>query len=170
MPTPARIPLPGADLLLFDSLRLEDEAGLLDRLIRDTPWRQEDITLFGRTHRQPRLVAWYGDPGASYRYSGIDNEPLPWTPGLRDLRRRVEEACGAGFNSVLLNYYRDGRDAMGMHADDEPELGPRPVIASLSLGATRRLRFVHRRREEAPLGLSLPSGSRLVAAHVWQCW
>jgi alkylated DNA repair dioxygenase AlkB len=118
--------------------------------------------VFGKTHPQPRLVAWYGDPGTRYSYSGIDHEPLPWTKALQRLRRQVADVCGYGFNSVLLNYYRDGRDSMGMHADDEPELGPRPVIASVSLGEPRPFRLVHRRREAESLSLPLPSGSLLL--------
>jgi alkylated DNA repair dioxygenase AlkB len=109
------------------------------------------------------LTAWYGDSTAAYTYSGLTLEPLPWTTLLASLRARVEALTEATFNSVLLNYYRDNRDAMGMHADDEPELGERPVIASLSLGATRTLVFRHKtRRDLAPVKIPLPSGSLLL--------
>src|SRR5262249_13523909 len=84
---------------------------------------------------------WYGDRGASYVYSGLRNEPQPWTPALSELRAGVEASAAHTFNSVLLNYYRDGNDSMGWHRDNEPELGPRPLIASVTLGATRRFRF-----------------------------
>lgn len=161
-PTP--LPVSDAQLLLFPRLGLgEDDQVLLGQLIDHTPWRQDDITLFGKTHRQPRLVAWYGDPGASYTYSGIRHEPLPWTPTLQQLRQRVQAAAGHKFNSVLLNYYRDERDSMGLHADDEPELGPRPVIASLSLGETRRIYFKHKtRRDVETVSYNLPSTSLLI--------
>jgi alkylated DNA repair dioxygenase AlkB len=93
-PTP--LPVSDAQLLLFPRLDLgEDDRVLLWQLIDHTPWRQDDITLFGKTHRQPRLVAWYGDPGASYTYSGIRHEPLPWTSTLQQLRQRVQAAAGA---------------------------------------------------------------------------
>ena len=134
-------------------------------LIEQTPWRQDPITLFGKTHLQPRLHAWYGDSGARYRYSGLALEPLAWTPLLASIRSQVEAICNAGFNSVLLNYYRDHRDSMGMHADDEPELGPAPVIASLSFGEQRPLRFKHRHdRRVDPVKLPLAHGSLLVMA------
>lgn len=156
------IPLPGASLSLFTGIGL-DTAPLLEALIAETPWQAEDITLFGKTHPQPRLVAWYGDPGTAYTYSGIRHEPLPWTAQLTSLKAKVEACCEQSFNSVLLNYYRNGRDSMGMHADDETELGPEPVIASLSLGEQRKLRFRHKRDKSVPgIDLPLPSGSLLV--------
>ncbi len=167
--TPGKdIPLPGAQLTLYHHVIPDDGEVLLARLINDVAWRQERITLFGKSHLQPRLSAWYGDPTASYRYSGLDNSPQPWTPELLTLRERVQAICGQRFNSVLLNQYRDGNDAMGMHADDESELGPAPAIASLSLGATRRMRFVHRQREFEPLALDLEHGSLLLMAGATQ--
>ena len=156
--------LPGADLTLLRQPGLGMPAPeLLARLLADTPWRQESITLYGKTHLQPRLLAWVGDPDAPYRYSGKTYQPLPWTGLLQGLRSQVEALAGASFNSVLLNYYRNQRDSMGLHADDEPELGQQPVIASLSLGEERVLYFRHKRdRDQRGLDLSLPSGSVLV--------
>lgn len=110
---------------------------------------------------QPRLSAWYADPGVCYRYSGIRLEDRPWHPRLAELRERLEAELGVSFNSVLCNAYRDGQDAMGWHADDEPELGTRPVIASLSLGHARTLRL--RPRTGGPsTGHFLESGSLLL--------
>ena len=110
---------------------------------------------------QPRLTAWYGDEGKTYVYSGIRNHPLPWTPLLLALKAKAEGFAESAFNSVLLNYYRDGGDSVGWHADNEPELGGRPVIASLSLGATRT--FELRRRTTGKVAkLPLTSGSILV--------
>lgn len=108
-------------------------------------WEERSIQIFGRRLLQPRLVAYYGDPGASYRYSGTLFEPRPWTSVLAQIRSRVEAAVGAPFNAVLCNLYRGGSDSMGWHSDDEMELGARPVIASVSLGASRNLRFRARR-------------------------
>ena len=82
--------------------------------------------MYGRTLALPRLQAWYGDPGCSYRYSGIELQPRLWTPGLILLKQQVEKACDQLFNSVLINFYRDGRDSNGWHSDDEPELGEQP--------------------------------------------
>ena len=130
-------------------------------LLEQTEWRQERITVYGKPYLQPRLSAWHGDLG--YRYSGIRLEPRPWTPLLRQLKRRVEELTGGEFNSVLLNYYRDQHDAMGMHSDDEAELGPRPVIASLSLGENRDFVLKHRTRKDLKaVKLPLESGSLLL--------
>jgi alkylated DNA repair dioxygenase AlkB len=157
------VALPDAGLILFERVDLGcDPQDLLRRLIEDTPWRAEDITLFGKTYPQPRLLAWYGDEGARYTYSGICHQPMPWTEPLLQLKDIAQTLARSRFNSVLLNYYRDQRDSMGLHADDEPELGPEPVIASLSLGAERKLVFKHRRREFDSFSLALPSGSLLV--------
>jgi alkylated DNA repair dioxygenase AlkB len=112
------------------------EAGrLLETLTASLPWQQTEITMYGKTHLTPRLVCWIGD--FDYTYSGITNEGQPWTPELADLRDRLEAATGARYNSCLANLYRDGRDQVRWHSDDEPELGPQPTIASLSLGAER---------------------------------
>jgi len=131
-------------------------------------WHQEEILIFGERRPVPRLVAWHGDPGARYTYSGTVHEPLPWTPVLERIRDRVHRLTGAHFNSVLLNLYRDGRDGMGWHSDDEPELGPDPVIASVSLGDSRRFCLRHRRRKDRKLDLSLGHGSLLLMAGTTQ--
>ena len=169
------VALPGGELLLDDQwLPAHESRALFDALLRETPWKHEAITIAGRKVMQPRLTAWYGDPDASYRYSGLTVHPLEWTPHLARLRSRVEESCRHAFNSVLLNHYRDGQDAMGMHSDDEPELGRNPVIASVSLGAPRRLVFKYRDQRAGVPNVELPlgDGSLLVMAgatqHAWK--
>jgi alkylated DNA repair dioxygenase AlkB len=157
------IPLPGADLA-FDPQwlpRAEADA-LLPRLLAEVPWETHRIRMFGRMVDSPRLSCWIGDAGARYRYSGTLFEPHPWPRPLQALRERLRDALGTDFDSVLANRYRDGRDAMGWHRDDEPELGPQPVIASLSLGATRRFRLKADDPAIPPLALALPHGSLLV--------
>ena len=139
---------------------LADE--LLEGLWQETAWSQHWVRIAGRRLRCPRLSAWYGVEGARYRYSGETYEPLPFTPLLDQVREGAEEAAGAPFNSVLVNAYRDGSDSMGWHSDDEPELGRRPVIASVSLGATRRFRLRDRRKQHEPVALDLAHGSLLV--------
>lgn len=109
-------------------------------------WRQDTIVLFGRRVLQPRLVAFHADDGVQYRYSGHALPHAPWTPLLLELKALVEAQCQMRFNSVLCNWYRNGQDSMGWHADDEKSLGPKPIIASLSLGATRT--FLMRRKME----------------------
>ncbi len=119
-----------------------DHSTLLDRLSAEIAWEQHEITLFGRTVPTPRLTAWMGD--AAYAYSGVVNSPMPWPPELAALRERLQTELGVDFNSCLANLYRDGSDSMGFHSDDEPELGPEPTIASVSLGARRRFVLRHR--------------------------
>lgn len=156
------LPVPGAEVALDVAWLAPAEAdALFEALGREVAWENHPVRLFGREHATPRLSCWIGDPGARYRYSGLVREPQAWTPALAALRTRLAAELDATFDSVLANLYRDGRDAMGWHADDEPELGPRPVIASLSLGATRR--FLLRHRDGTPrIALDLPHGSLLV--------
>lgn len=135
---------------------------LLATLPEQLAWTSRSITLFGKTVLQPRLVAWYGDPGVTYRYSGSTWEAAGWPPPLADLRDRLRETLGEDFNSVLCNLYRDGGDSMGWHADNEPELGLRPTIASVSLGGCRRFSIRPRDRHQAPAHLALQHGSLLV--------
>ena len=157
------IPIEDGALALMARLPLPYPTDEVFRRLRDeTPWRQDSIVLFGKQHLQPRLTAWYGD--ASYTYSGLRLDPLPWTPLLAELRAAVEAACGCRFNSVLLNYYRNERDSMGMHSDDEPELGPDPVIASLSFGATRPFVLRHKRNKQTHK-IDLQDGSLLLMSN-----
>jgi len=138
----------------------------LQQLWRELEWRQQEITLFGRRVMQPRLIAWYGDSHAVYAYSGLTLCPLPWHPVLLEMKERLEALTGAQFNSTLANAYRDGRDSMGWHSDDEKELGPAPLIASVSLGAERRFLVRSRNRpagtRAASRGLPLGHGSLLL--------
>lgn len=127
-------------------LPAEQADALLLALRTQVPWEIHRIRMFGRWLDSPRLSCWMGDADAHYRYSGADFLPHAWAPAVLELREQLQQACAAPFNSVLLNRYRDGRDSMGWHSDDEPELGATPVIASLSLGAARR--FLLRRRDD----------------------
>lgn len=166
--------LPDAELYYLAKLPLSEEpAAIMQRLIEATHWRAEKIVVWGKTYPQPRLTAWHGDEGIVYTYSGICLEAQPWTETLRDIKQRLEAVTGAHFNSVLLNYYRNERDSMGLHSDDEPELGRQPIIASLSLGAERTFVLRHRSRKDlSPVRLKLASGSLLLmkgnTQHRWQ--
>jgi alkylated DNA repair dioxygenase AlkB len=148
-----RIELRDGAYLELDPHWLADPAAVQSALMREIPFGARAIKLFGRQVMQPRLVAWIGDANAVYTYSGVRHEPLPWTPALAALRAQLQHS-GLTFNSVLCNLYRDGRDSMGFHSDSEPELGPDPLVASLSLGATRRFQLRHRTAEHK---LELPS-------------
>lgn len=138
----------------------EDEARpLFDSLLASIPWESKTIQMYGKTVAVPRLTCWFGC--TSYKYSGIVNHPQPWNDILIDLRHCIERECGANFNSCLANLYRNGYDSVGWHADDEVELGPRPVIASLSLGAVRTFKLRHVASGHT-VDYILPSGSLLI--------
>jgi alkylated DNA repair dioxygenase AlkB len=155
--------LPGAELALDpDWLQPADTEALFATLQTRIPWDVHRIRLFGRELDSPRLSCWIGDPGAAYAYSGTRFQPRPWPVALLPVRARLHAELGIDFNTVLANLYRDGRDCMGWHSDDEAELGPQPVIASLSLGATRRFVLKPRRDPGSRLALDLPPGSLLL--------
>lgn len=165
-----RLALAGGEVAYCRNWLQAEVANALLRAVRDeVAWAQHHVRLFGRMLPSPRLSAWIGDAGAAYTYSRVRHEPLPWTPSLLDLRSRLRTQFGVDFNSVLANLYRDGRDSMGWHADDEPELGPAPVIASVSLGATRQFRFRSRDPEKPEsLKVALEHGSLLWMAGATQ--
>jgi alkylated DNA repair dioxygenase AlkB len=155
--------LPEAEVVFYPAFFPAAEADRLLRELRDsTAWRQDTIKFFGKTVDVPRLTAWYGDEGTRYIYSGIENVPLSWTPPLLEVKRAVEPPSGVVFNSVLLNRYRTGKDSVSWHADDEPEFGDQPVIASVSFGGTRTFQLKHKRRKELKGSIELTHGSLLV--------
>ncbi|WP_295936677.1 alpha-ketoglutarate-dependent dioxygenase AlkB [uncultured Xanthomonas sp.] len=157
--------LPGAELRWYPEwLDPAVAAALCTQLLHEVPWEVHRIRLFGKLVDSPRLSCWIGDADASYRYSGTRFAPDPWPEALLPLRARLAAETGVAFNSVLANRYRDGRDAMGWHSDDERELGPTPVIASLSLGATRRFVLRHRQQPALRQALELTSGGLLLMA------
>jgi alkylated DNA repair dioxygenase AlkB len=169
---PERFPLPDAELRLWRGAFAPDESETLFAALLDgVEWCSEEIMIFGQRRRVPRLVAWHGDPGAHYSYSGTAHLPLHWTKELLQVRARVEALTQSPFNSVLLNRYRDGRDGMGWHADDEVELGRDPAIASVSFGATRRFALRHRRHKQLTLNIELGAGDVLLMSgptqHHW---
>ena len=168
------IPMPDADVSILYNLEMPAPYGrILERLIQETKWRQENVRLYGKEYQQPRLVALYADAGKKYDYSGISLHPLPWTDLLREIRRRVEEASETTFNAVFLNFYRDHNDSMGFHSDDERELGKNPTIASVTFGATRIFLMKHKFIKELPMQkIPLEAGTVLLmkgpTQHYWK--
>ncbi|HUN06562.1 MAG TPA: alpha-ketoglutarate-dependent dioxygenase AlkB [Aggregatilineales bacterium] len=161
--------MPDADMTFYPAFFSTDEsAALLTALQQGIAWKQEAIKLYGKEIALPRLTAWYGDPGATYSYSGLTVHPLPWTETLLTFKARIESVAGVTFNSVLLNRYRDGRDSVSWHADDEPELGPNPVIASVTFGAARAFQFKHKTLPETRQSVTLTDGSLLLMAGATQ--
>lgn len=161
-----RLPLENADLRFMQAFYAAARAQhYKNALLAETPWRHEKINVWGKQHWQPRLTCWYGEPGKAYSYSGITLQPHPWSPTLLRIKADIEAATGFRFNSVLLNLYRNEQDSVGWHSDDEPELGERPVIASLSLGDTRLFRLKPKAKGmHRPLSIALADGSLLVMA------
>ena len=144
--------------------------GLHSALQDQIAWRHDEIVMYGKAIPIPRLTAWYGDPGCVYTYSRITMQPCAWIEPLLVIKSKVDALCGLNFNSVLLNWYRDGADAMSWHSDDEPELGPAPIIASVSLGAERvfKIRQKPHRKGNPSRSIPLPDGSVLVMAGTTQ--
>ncbi len=141
-------------------------------LVDTTAWKQESMRMYGREVLFPRLMAWYGDATTSYSFSGNTFPPQPWTDTLLDIRNRVSPTAATSFNSVLLNYYRSGNDSMGWHADDEPELGKNPVIASVNFGAARRFLLRNKADHSLKQEILLQHGSLLIMKgelqHYWE--
>lgn len=113
----------------------------MDEILNSLSLQQESILLFGKTVLQPRLSRFYADPGVSYVYSRQKFVGEKWTTELHELNQRIQDMTSNQFNSALVNYYRDGNDSMGLHADNEPELGANPTIASMNYGASRKMVF-----------------------------
>lgn len=162
--------LPDADITFIpEFISLHESMTLFASFQSKTPWQEREITVYGKVFMQPRLIAWYGDADKRYTYSGVLFEPLPWTPSLLRIKNEVEKVADEQFNSVLLNLYRDGRDGIAPHSDDEKEFGKNPTIASLSLGDTRKFVLRHKQTKETH-ALSLSSGDLLIMKETTQTY
>ena len=166
------IPIQDGELRLYPHFfSLEERKTFFTRLKEDVKWQQEEIKLYGKNIPLPRLTAWFGDKGKTYMYSGITVEPEPWTPILSEIKSRIEEVSNVTFNSVLLNYYRNERDSVSWHSDDEPELGKNPIIGSVSFGDVRTFQLKHKTDKSLTISRDLPDGSYLEMAgstqHHW---
>ena len=151
---------------------LEQSKMLFYKLQNEIPWQQDNITVFGKTHLQPRLTSLFGNEGKPYSYSNITMQPNSWNPLLMFIKNEIEEVCNENFTTVLLNQYRDGKDSNGWHADNEKELGKNPVIASLSFGSERSFYLKHNSIADAKLKITLENGSLLLmkgeTQHFWK--
>ena len=165
------LPVDG-EVFFFPAFFCESESDhYYKALIQQIAWKQEPIIIFGKEVMQPRLTAWYGDEGKSYRYSGITMQPEHWTEALLDIKQRIEIIAGVSFNSALLNLYRDGKDSMGWHRDNEKELGTNPVIGSVSFGASRNFKLRHYTNKAQTVSVNLSHGSfLLMQGQTQHCW
>lgn len=163
-PVPLKFQLPDADLSLWLSfLNATEATQLQQQLAAELDWQQDSIMMFGKKVAIPRTQVWMGDPHCAYRYSGTLFHPQVWHPKVQQLAHHVSQFLGQTFNAVLLNRYSDGQQHMGWHADNEPELGLKPQIASVSLGQPRRFDIKHRQLD-SQLQLTLQHGSLLLMA------
>jgi alkylated DNA repair dioxygenase AlkB len=149
-------------VLLKNFISIEESRKVYEKLLSTIDWRQDFLTFGGKRVPIPRLQAWHGDADASYSYSGLALKPASWTETLLALKDQVENHSGYKFNSVLLNYYRDGRDSMSWHSDNEKELGQDPVIASLSFGQTRKFSLRHNQNKANKINIYLDDGCLLI--------
>ena len=163
-----------AEMILYEGFFTNKESKMLyQNLINKIHWRQDKIKIFGKLVDQPRLTAFYGDTNKDYSYSGIVMKPIGWNEDLLFIKNRVEEIVKINFTNVLLNYYRDGKDSMGWHSDDEKELGQNPVIGSVSFGESRVFQMRHKfRKEIKKVDIPLTNGSYFLmkgaTQHFWQ--
>ena len=152
---------------------LEESQILMQSLIKTIDWTQEEVIVYGKRHKIPRLNAWYGDEGKIMNYSGLTLVPKSWIKELLDIKEKVEKTVNAEFNSCLLNYYRNGNDGMGWHQDNEKELGKNPIIASVTFGESRPFQLKHiSNKSLKKVDIQLTNGSLLVMAgetqHYWK--
>jgi alkylated DNA repair dioxygenase AlkB len=156
------LPFDGEAYLISDFISSIESNLVFSKLKSEIIWKQESMKIYGKEVLFPRLTAWYAENGQTYSYSGLKNVPLPFTDSLLALKERCENQAQTPFNSVLLNYYRSGTDSMGWHSDFEPELGPNPIIASLTFGATRKFQFKHKTVPKSIISINLEHGSLLL--------
>lgn len=158
-----KLDLPQAEIIYYSNFFSTSEANrYFEALLQNTPWQQDNITLFGKTHKQPRLTALFANNEKTYSYSNITMRPHKFSPVLNEIKQKVEHTCNALFTTCLANLYRNGQDSNGWHADNEKELGKNPVIASVSLGEERYFHLKHRQDKNLKKKLLLQNGSLLI--------
>jgi alkylated DNA repair dioxygenase AlkB len=140
----------------------EESTSFLQTFIQSVPWEQRVLSMYGKQVTTPRLTAWFGDTDKDYSFSGNKFHPLPWTKELLEIKKRIEPIAGTRFNSVLLNYYRNGNDSVAWHSDNEVELGRQPLIASVSFGQVRRFDIRYKQDHQQKYAIKLENGSLLL--------
>ena len=170
--SPITLNMPEGDVVYFPNFFTKLEAdGLFETILNETPWQEDDITVFGKTFKQPRLTALYGNNGRPYSYSNITMNPHMFTEALNFIKSKIENQINTIFTTCLINLYRDGNDSNGWHADDEKELGLNPIIASVSLGEDRMFHFKHKTNKNWKQKMILQHGSLLImkgqTQHTW---
>jgi alkylated DNA repair dioxygenase AlkB len=170
---PIFIDIPDAEIIYYPQFYNKEQADIIfAELVKDIPWQQDEIRVYGKIHPQPRLTALFGNEGKPYSYSNIKMQPHPWNLLLQKIKSRVESVSDTNFTTVLLNQYRDGKDSNGWHADNEKELGTNPIIASVSFGAERTFQLKHNSDKDQKKSIILEHGSLLLmkgtTQHFWK--
>lgn len=173
MPFENKLILQNAEVILHEAFFSKEESKeIFEKLVSEIAWKQDKIKMYGKVLDLPRLTAWYGEEGKTYRYSGIDMQIHAWNEVLLFIKNRIEKVANVHFNGVLLNFYRNGNDSMAWHSDNEKELGKNPVIASVSFGETRKFRLRHKTNKTLKTEVLLTDGSLLLmqgeTQHFWQ--
>ena len=157
------LPLPDATFEYYPNFFSPEESDVIfEKLVNETPWQHDEITIFGKKILQPRLTCLYGNEGKPYSYSGLTMQPQPWNPTVMYIKNKVEEQCNQNFTTVLANLYRNEKDSNGWHADNEKELGRNPIIGSVSFGEERKFMLKHITNNTIKLALNLNHGSLLL--------
>jgi alkylated DNA repair dioxygenase AlkB len=155
--------MPDAEVIYYPQFfNITDANHYLNKLLKTISWQEDNIRVFGKTYVQPRLTALYANNACSYTYSNITMKPNVFTNELLEIKKAVEKEVGIIFTSCLANLYRNGQDSNGWHADNEKELGKRPIIASVTFGAERIFHFKHKKDKRLKAKLTLNHGSLLV--------
>jgi len=155
--------LPDADISYFPNFFSTEEAHqYYNCILNTTQWQHDDITVFGKTYKQPRLTELFAENDKALKYSNITMHPSAFTTTLKIIKLKIESVCSTEFTTCLANLYRDGADSNGWHADNEKQLGKNPVIASVTLGEPRIFHLKHRWKKELRHKLLLENGSLLV--------
>ena len=157
------LPFDGTATLYENFLDFEFASRAFNQIRDESDWEQPEISIFGNTVPEPRLSTWHNELGEGYKYSGVMRRAQPFSKMLSEIRDRCAEITNSQFNSALVNFYRNGQDGVGWHSDNEACNGPEPIIASVSLGVTRRFDMRHRKTGET-IKINLESGSLLVMA------
>lgn len=157
------LPLPDAIFEFYPNFFSKEEADILfEKLVNETPWQHDEITIFGKKILQPRLTCLFGNEGKPYSYSGLTMQPQPWNSTIMHIKNEIEVLCNENFTTVLANLYRNEKDSNGWHADNERELGRNPTIASVSFGEERQFQLKHISDNTIKLSLNLNHGSLLL--------
>lgn len=169
---PINLNMKDAEVIYYPNFFSKNKAdAYFNKLLNNTHWQQDTITVFGKKHLQPRLTAFFATNSKTYTYSNIVMKPLPFNNDLFEIKHAIETQTRTGFTSCLANLYRNGKDSNGWHSDNEIELGENPIIASVTFGEERLFKFKHKFDDTAKLNLNLQHGSLLIMTgqtqHFW---